>query len=471
MSRVSPVWTVVSTALVVASSFSDAFASGFQLFEQSASGLGNAYAGQAAGVGDASAVFFNPAALTRLKGKQVVAAFNAIDLSTTFGDKSSGRPFLPPGLTLPVTAGTTGGNAGGIAPVPNAYLSWQAGSRVWLGMGVNAPFGLKTEWDPGWVGRFHAVKSDVRTLNFNPSLAIKVSDNLSIGAGASYQRLRAELTQAVPYGGIAVGIAGSVSPLATAGILAQLGGPSGLATEGLCTVEGDAWTLGYNAGALLQAGEWGRLGVSYRSAIRHDLSGTAAFQGSPTLAQSGPLGTLGAAINARFSSGPVTTRVELPETFSVAGAVRGSSFEVLADWTWTGWSSIQDLTIRRRDGSVLSTVPLNFKDTWRAGVGLDYRIDENWLVRVGTAFDRAPVQDAFRTPRLPDNDRTWAAGGFQRRVGKAGALDVGYAHIFVKDAASSRPNQDSPTSAPAGALVGTYAGSVNIVSAQVRWSF
>jgi long-chain fatty acid transport protein len=163
--------------------------------------------------------------------------------------------------------------------------------------------------------------------------------------------------------------------------------------------------------------------------------------------------------------------VALPETFSVAGAVRGSSFEVLADWTWTGWSSIQDLTINRSDGSVLSTVPLNFKDTWRAGVGLDYRIDESWLVRVGTAFDRAPVQDAFRTPRLPDNDRTWAAAGVQRRMGKAGALDVGYAHIFVKDAASSRPNQDSLTSAPAGALVGTYTGSVNIVSAQVRLSF
>lgn len=100
--RVSPGWTVFIAALVAAVSPTDALASGFQLVEQNASGLGNAYAGQAAGVGDASAVYFNPAALTRLKGKQVVAAFNAIGLSTTFGDRGSARPALP-GLTFPVT--------------------------------------------------------------------------------------------------------------------------------------------------------------------------------------------------------------------------------------------------------------------------------------------------------------------------------------------------------------------------------
>jgi long-chain fatty acid transport protein len=370
-----------------------------------------------------------------------------------------------------VSAGGPGGDAGGLAPVPNVYASWQAGSRVWIALGVNAPFGLKTEWDPGWVGRFHAIKSDVKTLNFNPTLAVKLHDRLSVGAGVSVQRLGAELTQAVPYGGVAAGVASGFGPLASAGILAQLGGPSGLAREGVARIEGHAWTLGYDVGVLWSASDRLRAGASYRSAIRHDLEGTSDFAAAPAFAETGPIGALGTALNARFRGGPVTARIELPDTLSVAAAYEGDRFQLLADWTRTGWSSIQDLTIRRADGTVLSTVPLHFRDTWRVGAGLSYRVDDHWLGRVGTAYDKAPVRDAFRTPRLPDNDRVWAAVGLQRRLGKSGAFDLGYAHVFVRDGASDRPNQDTATSVPAGALLGTYAARVNILSAQVRWSF
>jgi long-chain fatty acid transport protein len=444
--------------------------SGFQLVEQNASGLGHAYAGQAAGVGDASAVFFNPAALTRVKGVQLVGAMNAIGLSSTFGDRGSGRPSLGP-LNIPVHAGGAGGDAGGLAPVPNGYVAWEVGSRVWLGLGVNAPFGLKTEWDPDWVGRFHAIKSDVKTIDVNPTLAVKLGDRLSLGAGASYQRLSAELTQAVPYGGVAVGVASGYGTQAAQGILAQLGGASGLAQEGIVRIEGDAWTFGYNAGLLLAVTDDLRLGASYRSKIRHDLDGTAEFGAAPAFAEAGPLGALGAALNARFHGGPVTARIELPETLSVAAAWEGERFAVVADWTRTGWSSIQDLTVRRPDGTAMSTVPLHFRDTWRAGAGLSYRLADRWLGRVGTAYDKSPVRDAFRTPRLPDNDRVWAAVGVQRRLGESGAFDLGYAHIFVKEGTSERPNQDAPTSLPAGALLGSYSGRVDIVSAQLRWSF
>jgi long-chain fatty acid transport protein len=94
-----------------------------------------------------------------------------------------------------------------------------------------------------------------------------------------------------------------------------------------------------------------------------------------------------------------------------------------------------------------------------------------WMLRLGTAYDTTPVQDQFRTPRLPDEDRTWAALGFQYKVGKNGALDVGYAHLFVKNATSNLPNQDSAGAPPTGNLVGTYKDSVNILSLQFRQSF
>ena len=449
-------------------------ASGFQLVEQNGSGLGNAFAGQAAGVQDASAIFFNPAALTRVPGKQFVVSVSGIAISNKFTDLGSGRPFLPGArpVTVPVPLGGSGGDAGAFNPIPNAYLSWEASPRVWLGLGVNAPFGLKTEWDDDWLGRFHAVKSDVKTININPTVAFRASDMLSLGVGVSYQRVSAELSQSVAYGGIAAGVASTRGgSAALVGILAQLGGPAGMAREGAGTVEGDDWSWGFNAGATVKLGEPGRLAVTYRSKLKHELDGDAVFAGAPSFLTSGPLGTLGAGLNARFAGGPVTAKIELPETLSVAGAYEGEKLDLLADWTWTGWSSIESLPIERADGTALSDAPLRFEDIWRVGFGVNYQASERLKLRFGTAFDRAPVQDEFRTPRLPDQDRTWAAAGFQYKLGKNGAVDFGYAHLFIKEASSNRLNQDSSTSAPSGPLVGSYKSKVDIVSVQYRLSF
>jgi long-chain fatty acid transport protein len=470
-------------AIVVAGAWvgspSALLASGFQLVEQNASGLGNAYAGQAAAVKDASAIYYNPANLTRLPGKQFVIAVSPIGVKTEFNNSTSTAPFLPttPRVTpIPVPLGTTGGDAGGWIPVPNGYFSWQGGSKWWVGLGVNAPFGLKTDWATDFMGRFKAVTSEVQTININPTVAVKVTDAFSLGAGASYQRLKATLSQSVAYGGITLGAAGQAAaqahnPAIIPAMLAQIGGLAGLAREGVSQVEGDTWTWGWNVGAALQVGDAGHLAASYRSAIKHDIDGNVDFAGAPTFSTTGPVGGLGALLNGRFANGPVTAAIELPQTVSVAASYEKKEFEVIADWTWTGWSSIQDLAIKRADGSALSTAPLAFQDTWRAGLGFNYRLNDDWTLRLGTAYDKSPVQDPHRTPRLPDEDRTWAAAGFQYRIGKAGAVDLGYAHLFIKDATSNLPNQDSPTSAPSGNLVGTYNASVNIFSIQYRHSF
>lgn len=451
-----------------------ALASGFQLVEQNASGLGNAYAGQAAAVRDASAIYFNPANLTRIPGRQFLISVEPIGIGTTFEDSGSARPFFPtvPPTTIPVPLGGTGGEAGGWTPVPNTYVSWQAGSKTWLGFGVNIPFGLKTDWAGDWMGRFKAIESEVKTINLNPTIAFKLGESFSLGGGANYQRVSATLSQNVAYGGLAYGAALSAGgPAAAAGILAQLGGVTGLAREGTSTVDGDTWSWGWNVGLALQAGKEGHIGASYRSKIKHDVEGDVTFADAPAFATSGALGPLGAALNSRFASGPVTTQIELPETASIAASYEGETFEVLADWTWTGWSSIQELKIDRTDGSTLSTAPLNFEDTWRVGLGVNTKLNDKCWLRLGTAYDKAPVQDQYRTPRLPDQDRTWAAVGFQYKVGKSGAIDVGYAHLFIKDASSNLANQDTASSPPTGTLVGTYNASVNILAIQFRTGF
>jgi long-chain fatty acid transport protein len=456
------------------------FASGFQLVEQNASGLGNAYAGQAAGVKNASAIYYNPAALTRVPGWNIVASVEPIGIGTTFTDTGSTRPSLG-GVPFPVPAGSEGGDAGGWIPVPNAYVSGQLGERAWVGISVNVPFGLETDWADDWMGRFHANKSKVQTIKINPTIAFKVSDVLSLGVGANYQHLKADLGQNVAYGGIAYyGALGSLTAagLPPAAAIATLNAalvpqlPSGVATEAPALITGDSNAWGWNAGALLTLGEQAHLGVSYRSKVKHDVEGTVEFTGLPTLSLPGALAPIASTLNARFANGPVTTEIELPDTFSAALAWENEKLEILADWTYTRWDVLQSLDIRREGQSDLfSSVTLKFENTWRAGLGANFKLNDAWKLRLGTAYDTAPVQDEFRTPRLPDTDRIWAAGGFEWTLSQKAKIDVGYAHLFIDDASSNLKNQETPTSTPVGGLVGTYGAKVDILGAQLTLSF
>jgi long-chain fatty acid transport protein len=452
------------------------FASGFQLVEQNASGLGNAYAGQAAGVKDASAIHFNPAALTRAKGWNFVVSAETIGLSNKFSNTRSTVPTAP-GYPFPVPLGNEGDDAGGWIPVPNGYLSGQVTDRIWLGVGMNVPFGLETDWDPAWMGRFHATKSKVEARTVTPTIAIQLSDTLAIGAGAAWQELDADFNSGVAYGGLsyagtAQAVAGFPQPVrdaALAAVNAQLG-PQGQSLEGAALISGESRAWGWNAGALLKLGEQAHVGVTYRSKMTHDIEGDVTFQGAPTFSLPGPLAPIGETLNARFANGPVKTTITLPETWSVAAAWENEKVEVLADWTWTGWDTIESLDIYRESGLLLNSVPLRFENIWRVGFGLNYKMNDAWRLRLGTAYDKAPVQDEFRTPRLPDSDRIWAAGGFEWKLSEKARIDLGYAHIFIDEATSDLENL-SATGVPVGALVGDYASKTDIVGAQLTLSF
>ena len=428
-----------------------ALASAFQLLEQNASGLGNAYAGQGAVAQDASTVFFNPAGMTKLPGRQVVGALNAIKPSAKFTNTGSTTAPLNPRL------GDEGGDAGDWAFVPNAYLSWQLTPQLFVGLGVNAPFGLGTEYNTTWVGRFHAIESDLRTINVNPSIAYKISETVSIGGGINYQRADATLSNAVNYSAAAFGAGG-------APLLAAIGGPG---VEGIATVKGDDHAWGWNAGAMFDLTPSTRLGIAYRSAIKYTLEGDVRFSNRP------------GALAAGLPDGPVRASIKLPAIASVNLLQRfGPKWELLADLSWTEWSTIKSLDIfRSNTGALLATTPLNWHDTWRVGLGVNYHHNDAWTFRAGVAYDEAPVPDADRTPRVPDQDRTWLAFGAQYRLSKQLALDFGYAHLFVRDASVDLCGPAQAAANPAACagknrLVGTYNdNSVDIFSAQVRYSF
>jgi long-chain fatty acid transport protein len=221
----------------------------------------------------------------------------------------------------------------------------------------------------------------------------------------------------------------------------------------------------------LKLGEQAHVGVSYRSKIKHDVEGTVTFSNAPTFSLPGALAPIGDALNARFASGPVVTTIDLPDTLSIAAAWENEKVEVLADWTATSWDSIPELDINRSTGTDLSTVPLSFENTWRVGLGVNVKLNEKWKLRLGTAYDTAPVLDEFRTPRLPDTDRIWAAGGFEWILNQKARVDVGYAHLFIDDASSNLPNQATSTSTPSGDLKGAYKAKVDIVGVQLTLQF
>ncbi len=433
-----------------------AAASGFALTEQSGSGLGNAFAGGSASAEDASTIFFNPAGMSRLDGKQFVVAGSLIKLSMTLSDSGS----TP--AAFQTTNNGNGGDAGGLSLVPSAYLSMEINPRTRIGLGINAPFGLQTEYNQDWVGRFQAIKSKLQTINLNPSVSYDVNDQVSVGAGLNYQTITGDLTSAINWAAIAFGAAGGGAPGLGAATAATAAGEG----EGLTTVSGNDTGWGYNLGALFKVNDQMRVGVAYRSAISYKLSGSVNFSNRPSAATLGA--PLAGGIAAAYPDGAVTLDLKVPASFSVSMFDRmDDKWDIMADATWTGWNVFNQLNVVRSNGTTLSSTPENWSNTWRLSVGANHHYNEQWTTRAGLAFDQTPVSDTYRTARIPDNDRTWLSLGGQYKPSRVSAVDFGYAHLFVRDSSISQ-NQ---TATAAGILTGSYNSSVDILSAQYAHKF
>ena len=412
----------LAVAIALGCLTSGAHAGGFGIATQSGSGTGNAFAGGAAVAEDASVAWSNPAGMSfLLDGKQITGALHALRPSFKFQNKGSTGAFAAPGSG-------DGGDGGDWAFVPNAFFKMDINPNWRVGLALNVPFGLKTDYNSGWRGQLTALKSEIKTVNINPSVAYKVSDTVSIGGGLNVQKLEAELTS----------FAGAA---------------------GNATLKADDVGYGFNLGIMAQATPSTRIGATYRSKIRYKLEGTANFSGVVAL------------------NGGIRADLEVPDSasFSVFHNLN-QTWELMGDLTWTGWSSVQQLAVIRSSasagggvGSILSTLPFQWRDTWRASIGANYKLNEQTKIRLGLALDQTPTNDLTRTPRLPDQDRTWLAFGVQHHVSKAGVIDIGYAHEFVRNASINATA--APLSCPPHCLAGSFDNSADIFSLQYSHSF
>jgi long-chain fatty acid transport protein len=350
-------------------------AGGFAIREQSAEALGNAFAGVAAGTDGLSAMFWNPATISKFSGDGLVTEGDA-SLILPYSRAKDGAGFL---------GNPDSGNIGVTALVPSMYATYGINDQMTLGLAVTSPFGLSTDSDT-WMGSPHGDVSKVRSLNINPVLAFKPARWITLAAGVEAEYASVDVSSSLPTG----------VPVFAA--------------------KGNDWGFGFTAGVLLQPSDYLDIGVGFRSSIHHKLTGDGMLK--PFI----PAGTF-------------STTLDTPET--VTAGVRLQATDKLAlkaGVEWANWSRFKSLDVAFDAPPVTVSTAENWKDSWYFSGGADYQATDALTLRAGLGYEVSPVDKAFRTPRLPDANRLWLSAGASYKVTDNLTTSLGYSHIFVDDA-------------------------------------
>lgn len=453
-------------------------AGGFALIEHGASGLGNSYAGASAVSADSSTVWFNPAGMSEIDGRDVAFALHVLSTDTSWTDEGTA---LGPALGSSDVSGPDTANPGTLSLLPNFYYVAPINDQWSYGLSIGVPFGSSTEYDSDWKGRYTTVESGINVIDINPALSYRVSDKVRLGFGISLQQLTAELNNAVDSGAVCLGAleiqtadGTATSSYTAADCFNEQLTPGNVDTDSFAEINGDSTAFGFNLGALFLPVDSVKIGIAYRHSVDHTLDGDADFTVNPALRAllDGNTGTSQAITTALLTDSPATAEVTLPASFSVSGAWQvNEKIELLSDLTWTGWSSFDELRVvfdNPVQGDSVSTQ--EWEDVLRFSAGLNYQYNSKMILRAGYAFDEEAIPGPERrTARIPGNDRTWLSVGLGYRVSERFSYDIGYAHLFLDETVIDNQNEESGGS---GTVVrGVFDPSVDILSAQLNWNF
>lgn len=421
-------------SLYIASAFAFvapvAFGAGFQLKEQSGSLQGLSFAGATAKADDASVMYYNPAGIARLKGTQSYGTVSLIKPTTKFDQDVSGfTAATAPGTSTHAVTDGDGGDAGSLAAVPALYAKTQSDNGLHYGIAVNTPFGLTTEYNEDWVGRYYAIKSELVTINIAPTVAWEVNDQWSFGASANIQYAEAELTNAAR---VNVALPDAHQQL-----------------------KGDDIGFGFRVGALFEPTDRTRVGVAYHSGIHHELEGEVKVTSGTSL----------------LSTTAAKAKLRTPDVASIGVYHElNDHWAVLGEAAWTNWSTFEYLTVQNRDTSAnLSSIEEKWDDSYFMALGAEYSPCNcpNRTFQFGVAYDKSPVSDEYRTFRIPDEDRLWVSFGYGHEWGGNKSFNIGYSHIFVEEA-DVLENASATTK---GVVGGSFDASVDILAANFSYKF
>ena len=255
-------------------------------------------------------------------------------------------------------------------------------------MALNVPFGMITKYDQDWPGSDHGITSKVMTATVTPMFAYKATDKLSLGAGLQMQYVKARLTGTFNGGAVST------------------------------AMEGDAFDIGYQLGAMYEFNENTRVGVAYRSQVKHKLTGD--------LTASMPRPSLNQDIFAKLNT---------PEMLSMGVFHQiNDKWSVMAEYQRVFWSSFKTLDIHGQEYPFLSSTKEHWRDTNFFAIGASYQIDHQWKWRLGLAYDQSAVRLQHRTPRIPDSDRIWYSTGLNYQYNDRLSFDLAYTYIKAHDA-------------------------------------
>lgn len=366
--------TLTLTALGTILLAANAQAAGFHLREQSAAAQGNAFAGATAGAENGSYAYFNVAGLTRQKGTQL----------------NIGGTYIAPRAEASNVKDANGNRDADVnnivhaAVAPNATISHQINEKAFIGVGLNVPYGMITKYDEDWAGSDHGITSKVISATVTPMFAYKVTDKLSLGAGFQMQYIRARLTNTAMNQAVKT------------------------------AMKGDAFDIGYQLGAMYEFNDDTRIGLAYRSQVKHKLTGE--------LSSAAPVPYLNQNINARLTT---------PEMLSMGVYHElNDKWAVMAEYQRVFWSSFESLDIYGDDtNSLISSTKEKWRDTNFFAIGASYQIDHQWKWRLGLAYDQSAVRVQHRTPRIPDSDRIWYSTGLNYQYNDRLTFDLAYTYI------------------------------------------
>lgn len=443
---VHPRFSVLALGIAGALSLGQVHASGFQLKENSVKSMGAAFAGAGVRTDDSSVVVNNPATMARFEGTSFQVDATVIDLSYQFkgsGTDALGRPLV----------GGDGGDAGDIAAVPAVSMIHKADNDLAFGIMISAPFGLKTEYDSGWSGRYFGQKSEVEIVDLTLAAAIDIVPNrFSVGAGVIYSRADVTLSRGIDFGTLLFSNA-STRPLPFA---------RPQAADGIAEVQGDNTGYGWLVGANFSPTDKLAIGLSYRSEIDYELSGNADWTVPGNVAA---VFAASPATRNLFQDGAITAKLTTPSVTSVDVRYAFTDrFAMMASWSETGWSSLREVRIDFANPDPESIEPFEWRDTQFVSLGAELKLNERFTLRAGLAFDETPTHIETRTPRMPDDDRIWYSVGGTWNASDALEINFGYTRIEVDSA---------PLDLDAGGsrLAGSFDGHADLYGVSAQYKF
>ncbi len=383
------------------------FAGGFSLNEQSASAMGVANAGTAANPENATTVFFNPAGMSQLSGTHISFGAAALSIDAEMID-GSGRATRDNGAAV---TGNNGGDIADLAVLPNFYLTHEMNDWLDVGFGLQAPYGLAADYDDNFTGRFFADETELTAIAFSPSIALNNGEGFSLGFGMNVIYAEGKLTKFQDYSG-------------TEARLRALG-YTGSLQDGYADISGDDIALTFSFGLLWEVSDRTQLGLSGQTGTELKLKGDAKIHNFP----SAGVGPGGLVVSQSLATEKAEVPLQIPESLTFGIRHRATdSVTLLAGATWSKWSRFVALDIVSReqggvvsgavganlgDPQLIAHISENWKDTWQVNVGGIWQATPEWAFKAGYAYDQSPVNEDFRTARIPSGDREWLTLGTQ----------------------------------------------------------